>query len=140
MPDVSIGGVTSRATWTHVPSNGVGLYRGSVDFSGRAGQVTVTLSRNGASILSSTGGSINNDCTQGLQNFNPFVMTGPGRSINSISPIPLDDKVGCIAGFGAPKYQNLCEVGCKYDYCPRGACTCTNMVRADTIQKACSSR
>ena len=42
---VTVGGVASAATWQYEPSNGVGLYRGSVDLNGRTGAVTVSLIR-----------------------------------------------------------------------------------------------
>jgi hypothetical protein len=106
---VSIGGVASAATWTYAPSNGVGLYRGSIPLNGRTGAVTITLARAGATIISATGDSITTSCTSGMQNYNPVVMgsQSPGRAIAAVSPLPLN-QVGCTSGFGDKKYRNLC--------------------------------
>lgn len=124
---VTIGEVATAATWEYEPSNGVGLYRGSVPFGSRTGQVVVSLVRGGATLLSSAGDSITSSCSQNLQNWNPYAISSAGRSIAPVAPLSLT-QMGCTSGFGDEKYQNLCEIACRYDYCPRGACTCTNMV------------
>lgn len=124
---VSIGGVAQTGVWDQQPSNGVGLYRGRSPFGSRTGQVIISLVRNGVTLLSSTGDSITATCTQGLQNWNPYVIGNDGRGVATSSLISLSES-GCISGFGDERYQGLCEFACKYNYCPRGACTCTNMV------------
>ena len=124
---VTIGGVVSAATWTHFPSNGVGLYRGSVDLNGRTGAVNVAVTRTGTLILSATGDSITTACNSNMQNWNPYVIGTLGRTIAAVAHTPLS-QLGCTSGFGKAKYGTLCEIACKYGYCPKGACTCTSIV------------
>ena len=45
----------------------------AVPFNGRTGQVTVTVSRNGQSVVSATGTDISNNCEGGLVNWNAIV-------------------------------------------------------------------
>ena len=124
---MTIGGVASPATWQYFPSNGVGLYRGSVDLNRRTGAVTVTVTRGGVNILSGTGDSITTSCNGSMQNWNPYVIGTLGRTIPPVVHTPLSE-LGCTSGFGKAKYGTLCEIACKYDYCPKGACTCTSIV------------
>ena len=123
---VSVGGKTIAGTWDYVPANGVGLYRGNVSFDGLTGPVAVTISR-GGQILQASGDPITTSCEKDIENWNPYVIQGTARSISPATPISRGD-AGCIRGFGAPKYQGLCEFTCKYGYCPKGSCTCTELV------------
>lgn len=86
---VTIGGVASVATWTYVPSDGVGLYRGSVPFNGRTGAVTITIARSGAQILSASGDAISTSCNSNMQNWNPYVIGSTGRAIPAVSALSL---------------------------------------------------
>ncbi|KAJ5116978.1 hypothetical protein N7456_001326 [Penicillium angulare] len=38
---------------------------------------------------------------------------------------PETSTTGCIAGSGSGDYEDLCEFGCKYNFCPSPMCTCT---------------
>ena len=65
---VSVGGTSvGSASWTHKPSGGVGIYHGSVAYTG-SGAVVVTISRNGATLAQVSGGSITSACDGGFQN------------------------------------------------------------------------
>lgn len=97
---VSIGGASTAGTWTYVPSGGIGLYRGSVDFAGRTGSVIVTVSGGGRT-LQASGSSITTSCTNGIENWNPIVIKGSARAIASVSPLSLTT-AGCTKGFGDP--------------------------------------
>jgi hypothetical protein len=123
---VSIGGQSIAATWTTIPSGGVGLYRGSAPTGGLTGSVVVTITRSGAQILQASGDAITSGCTSGIENWNANVITGTPRSIGSVSPLSLASSV-CTGGFGDPKYLNLCSFACGYGYCP-AVCTCTSLV------------
>lgn len=123
---VSIGGQSIAATWTTIPSGGIGLYRGSVPTGGLTGSVVITITRSGAQILQASGDAITSGCTSGIENWNANVITGTPRSISPVSPLSLASSV-CTGGFGDPKYLNLCSFACGYGYCP-AVCTCTSLV------------
>ncbi|KAH7137783.1 glycoside hydrolase family 71 protein [Dactylonectria macrodidyma] len=115
---VTVGGVSLGATWTDVPSGGVGIYHGSVSFAGRTGQVVVTV--NG--IASVAGTAPIGGCTR--QNFNPYVYSANGPS--SGASVNINDHV-CIAGFGVGAFQDICKFTCSLGYCPVTACTCSKI-------------
>jgi hypothetical protein len=98
---VTIGGVAVVATWNVVPSGGVGIYSGSAPTGGRTGTVVITLARNGANIVQMTGQPISTTCTNGLNNYNPYVGSKWGASIAARSPPLAVSKMKCIRGFGA---------------------------------------
>ncbi len=97
---------------------------------GRTGNVVVTITRSGSQILQASGGAITTSCTNGIENWNPIVITGNPSTIGSASPLSLASSV-CTSGFGDPKYLNLCSFACQYGYCPP-VCTCTSMGAAAT--------
>jgi len=71
---VSIDGADLGASWSHTPAgNGAGIYHGSVDFGTHTGAVTVTISRNGQTIVQVSGGSITTNCQAGIENWNAWV-------------------------------------------------------------------
>jgi len=72
---VTIGSTVQTGSWSSTPSGGSGLYHGKVAFSGNVGPVTVTINRNGGSVVSVTGSSITTDCTDGVENWNAAVFT-----------------------------------------------------------------
>ncbi len=114
-------GISLPATWMHVPSDGRGLYRGSVAYGGATGSVVVIVA--GSAIA---GKPISASCTNGLGNWNANVEFALGSAIAPTTPLGLD-QVGCTGGTADPKYEQLCDFSCKYDYCPRGAYTCTSL-------------
>lgn len=121
---VSIGGVSQAGLWTYQPDDGVGIYHGSVTFTG-TGDVVVLLSRDGATVAEITGKSISSGCTDGL--FNAWV--GGATSTDTISATPTlktTDQV-CVNGTGANNFVDICAFGCEYGYCPVTACVCKHM-------------
>ncbi|KAF2722751.1 glycoside hydrolase family 71 protein [Polychaeton citri CBS 116435] len=70
----TIGGVNQVGDWDSTPSGGTGLYYGSVPFNSQLGDVTVTVSRDGAALLQQSGAAIAGDCAGGSENWN--VWTG----------------------------------------------------------------
>lgn len=125
---VSIGGVTQTGTWMQTPDNGIGIYHGSVPFSGHTGSVTIEVVRAGKVLMTSSGRAITADCskTSSLVNWNAWV--GSGESSETIFGLPdlLDFKV-CVNGTGAYNFAGLCENSCRLGYCPLGACLCRQM-------------
>lgn len=123
---VTINGQSTPITWKSKPKNGVGLYRGSAPYLGMTGPVVITVTR-GSQILQASGPSITYECTDGLANFNPVVISGSGHAVAAVSPVSLSQS-GCTSGWGDASHQDLCAVTCKYNYCPKGACTCSSLV------------
>jgi hypothetical protein len=76
---VSIGGVRRAAAWTSVPDGGIGIYHGSIPFSGLTGAVVVTISRNGRKALQMSGASISTSRPNGLNNWNAWVGSASGE-------------------------------------------------------------
>ncbi|KAB8261806.1 glycosyl hydrolase family 71-domain-containing protein [Aspergillus pseudonomiae] len=121
---VSIGGVSQEASWTWQPDGGVGIYHGSVPFGSSLGDVVVTLSRSGKQIAQVRGSSISTDCVKGLTNWNAWVgSSSASESVNAKPETNLFNQK-CVNGTGADNFAGLCEFGCKYGYCPLGACYC----------------
>lgn len=83
---VTIGGVAVSATWDAVPDGGTGLYHGSAPTSGLTGQVVVTISRNGGTVVSVAGDPITTGCFSGYNNWNAY--TAGAWSPSSISARP----------------------------------------------------
>ncbi|KAH8193680.1 hypothetical protein TruAng_012156 [Truncatella angustata] len=115
---VTIGGVSLVATWTDTPATGIGIYHGSVDFSGHTGQVVVTVD----GIATVVGFVPIAECTE--ENFNPYVYYGSGPS--SSASLDINDFV-CVEGFGVGNYGPVCEFSCSLGYCPVTACTCSKI-------------
>lgn len=129
---VTVGGVAVSASWTFEPENGKGLYHGSAAYGGSRGAVVITVGS-----MSLAGREITDACNHvdgqnGQQNWNAWVGSVDGASVNTEVDISL---WGCIEGSspGAPEFADLCEFTCKYDYCPPGACYCSKM--GDLIDK-----
>ncbi|QRD84998.1 putative alpha-1,3-glucanase [Aspergillus flavus] len=121
---VSVGGVSQQASWTWQPDGGVGIYHGSVPFGSSLGDVVVTLSRSGKQIAQVHGSSISTNCVKGLTNWNAWVgSASASESVNAKPETNLFNQK-CINGTGANNFAGLCEFGCKYGYCPLGACYC----------------
>lgn len=117
---VSIGGVVQEGSWRNTPSGGIGIYHGSVPFNGLLGPVIVTVNAVG----SVTGPDISTSCTDNIQNWNAWVGSAQGASVD-VTPTSTVGEDGCIAGTGIGNYEGLCNFCCAYDYCPIGTCTCT---------------
>lgn len=124
---VTVGSASLDATFTDTPSGGVGIYHGSVPFTGHNGAVTITVSRSGAQVAFFTGAEITAGCTgeNGMENFNAWVGYDMGGSISAKS-LDLSDQV-CVKGWGYNTFEDLCSHSCEYGYCPIGACPCENM-------------
>ncbi|KAG7150578.1 Mutanase like protein [Verticillium longisporum] len=123
---VSIGGASQVGNWSDQPEGGIGLYHGSVPFNG-IGQVSISITRNGAAIASGSGIAITNQCeTGGLANWNAWVGYAKGPSGLSKTPLSMDDRA-CVEGNGLGGFAGLCQFTCELGYCPLGACYCTKM-------------
>lgn len=121
-------------SWTHKPSGGVGIYHGSVTYTG-SGPVVVTISRNGAMIAQVSGGSITSACNNGLQNWNAWVGSATSSTSISAKPPSLANDT-CVEGTGTGNFAGLCGFSCQYGYCPVGACYCTKMGPAASLPNA----
>lgn len=159
---VAIGSTTQTGIWRNTPSGGVGIYHGSVPFSGR-GAVTVKISRNGKLVMQMNGDSITDTCTNGIENWNAYVgnvsATGSGSGgastsssskVTSVSsstkgsstlrtsatapaPTPTSSSGSfCIGGTGSGNLAGLCSFACNYGFCPSNACICTQRGRQVT--------
>ncbi|KAJ6029918.1 carbohydrate-binding module family 24 protein [Penicillium canescens] len=125
---VTIGGVDLGAVWTHVPSGNAGIYHGSVPFTGHSGDVHITITRAGGTLVSLGGESISSGCsnTMGIENWNAWVGSEmAGNSISVKSP-SLANQV-FIQGWGKGNFAGLCDFTCSLGYCPLGACVCSKM-------------
>ncbi|KAK2007688.1 hypothetical protein LZ32DRAFT_666618 [Colletotrichum eremochloae] len=118
---VTVGGVDLGAKWDRVPSGGVGIYHGSVEFGRNVGDVVITVGSMTVNKRPITG-----DCgsTSGYTNWNAFVASTTGAALSA----EVDTtKWVCTEGTAAVGFDKLCEFTCKYGYCPPGACYCTKM-------------
>ncbi|KAJ5605270.1 carbohydrate-binding module family 24 protein [Penicillium lagena] len=123
---VTIDGQTQSGTWEWAPNSqigGVGVYHGSVPFNGLLGEVTITLSRGGETIMSIEGPAITDTCPHGIANWNAWVGGDTGPVVSAKPSLKLNEQE-CIAGTGAYNFEGLCSFACEYGYCPIGACTC----------------
>ncbi|CAK1363204.1 Mutanase [Cercospora beticola] len=82
---VTIGGVNTTATWRNKPSGGRGLYHGSVPFNGRTGQVSISVVRNGNTVIQQTGKPISTSCQNGVTNWNAWVGSAVGNAPGAVS-------------------------------------------------------
>ncbi|KAL6872703.1 hypothetical protein J3F83DRAFT_580668 [Trichoderma novae-zelandiae] len=125
---VTVNGQALPASWQRTPEGGVGIYHGSVSFNGHSGPVTISVKRNGATVATFTGPSVETGCVGGVNNFN--AVTGSGTSSQHISMTPsitLKDMV-CINGTGANNFAGLCSFACQFGvYCPPQACVCLEL-------------
>ncbi|KAK4202758.1 glycosyl hydrolase family 71-domain-containing protein [Triangularia verruculosa] len=118
---VTVGGVNLGATWTKIPSGGVGMYHGSVDFGSNTGAVVVTVGS-----MTVNDRSITNRCddTSGYLNWNAYVASTTGAAV---SATVNSTQWVCVEGTAADGFDELCTFTCRYGYCPVGACLCTKM-------------
>jgi hypothetical protein len=124
---VSIGGVAQIGTWDQEPYGGVGVYHGSVAMGDASGEVVVTVQRDGETIATVTGASITSACTSGLNNYNPWVGSARGPSLDPTNPITTKGDLpdlDCVKGFGVYEFVGVCDFACSNGYCPSAACTC----------------
>ncbi|KAL4885767.1 glycosyl hydrolase family 71-domain-containing protein [Aspergillus karnatakaensis] len=121
---VSIGGVVQAGTWDQEPHGGVGVYHGSVPIGTASGPVVVTVKRGDTTIATISGASITSGCTAGLNNYNPWVGSARGPSIDPVKTTGNLDKLDCVKGFGVYEFVGVCDFACSNGYCPSAACTC----------------
>lgn len=91
-----------------------------------------SMSMSGEAILTSCD---REDGQDGVTNWNAWVGSASGASVDATPALNLDDQV-CIKGTGAVAYAGLCEFSCHLAYCPIGACTCLAMGANATLPKA----
>ena len=124
---VSIGGNEQVASWTYTPDGGIGIYHGSISFTGFTGTVVVTVTRDGSVIAQMTGEEILADCPNTWENWNAWVGYAMSDATISATPaLDLSDRV-CVNGTSLGNFAGLCEFTCQYGYCPISACTCLAM-------------
>ena len=121
---VSIGGVVQQGGWDQQPYGGVGLYHGSVAIGSASGPVVLTLMRGGTAIATINGASITSTCTNGLNNYNPWVGSGRGPVVSAVTPTGNVALLPCVKGFGVYEFTGVCDFACANGYCPSAACTC----------------
>lgn len=124
---VSFDGSSQSGTWSNVPTDGIGIYHGSVPFNGRTGNVVITLSRGGSVIAQINEQPITTNCINSLENWNAWVGSADAATISPVSPSHNLSSLKCIAGSGEGNYGTLCQFTCEYGYCPLGPCTCNTM-------------
>ncbi|PWY88966.1 hypothetical protein BO70DRAFT_393486 [Aspergillus heteromorphus CBS 117.55] len=126
---VTVGGTDLGASWTSTPSGDVGIYHGSVSFSGHSGAVIVTITRDGSTVATMDGQSISSGCaaSSGVENWNAWVGSAMSSSTISATPTYSLDQVTCIEGWGSGNFLGLCEAACGWGYCPISACLCTKL-------------
>lgn len=134
---VKVGGVDLGASWTHTPSGDAGIYHGSVAFTGHSGDVAITITRAGSTVVSLGGENIFSGCSNpdGIENWNAWVGSQMADSSVSVRPASMADQV-CIQGWGKGNFAGLCEFTCSLGYCPVGACVCSKMGPQPTLPKA----
>ncbi|KAK1989977.1 hypothetical protein LX36DRAFT_741323 [Colletotrichum falcatum] len=118
---VTVGGVSLNAKWDRVPSGGVGIYHGSVEFGRNVGAVAITVGSMTVNKRPITG-----DCgsTSGYTNWNAFVASTAGPSLSTRVDTT---QWTCVEGTAVPGFDELCGFTCKYGYCPPSSCYCTKM-------------
>lgn len=124
---VTVGGVSLGATWTDTPSGDVGLYHGSVSFTGHSGPVVISVTTPTSGVITFQGEDISSSCAVGdkVENWNAHVGTALGALYTKQSA-DLADEV-CVKGWGKGNFMGLCEFACSLGYCPVGACVCTKL-------------
>jgi hypothetical protein len=109
---VSIGGVIQAGTWDQEPHGGVGVYHNSVPIGMASGQVMVTVKKGAITITTITGVSITSSCSLGLNNYNPWVGSARGPSINPVKTKGDLDEFDYIKGFGVYDFISVCDFAC----------------------------
>ncbi|GKZ33830.1 hypothetical protein AbraIFM66950_003914 [Aspergillus brasiliensis] len=134
---VTVAGVDLGATWTHTPSGDAGIYHGSVAFTGHSGDIAITITRGGSSVVKLDGQDISDGCanTLGIENWNAWVGSTMAEDSISLKPTSLTDQV-CIEGWGKGNFAGLCKFTCSLGYCPVGACVCSKMGPQPKMPKA----
>ena len=135
---VSVGGTDLGASWTSTPSEGgVGIYHGSVAFTGHAGSVVISISRGGAAIATIQGQSISAGCAaaSGIENWNAWVGSAMSSTTINITPASSLGEQTCVEGWGAGNFLGLCEKSCAWGYCPMSACVCSQLGLPPTVPK-----
>ncbi|KAF0331158.1 mutanase [Colletotrichum asianum] len=120
---VMVGSKAQEGKWTSVPDGGIGVYHGSVPFTG-TGAVSIRIQRGGQTLAQIDGASINNNCQDDLTNWNPWVGSASLSSSVSATPALARKDQKCIKGTGAKGFAELCEFNCKYGYCPVSSFLC----------------
>jgi hypothetical protein len=88
---VNIGGSVQEGTWDQEPHGGIGVYHGGVSIgAANSGPVVVTLKRGGVTIATVNGASITSACTDGLNNYNPWVGSANGPLVEPPVTTPTD--------------------------------------------------
>jgi hypothetical protein len=129
---VDIGGSVQEGRWDQEPHGGIGVYHGSVLIGAASGPVVVTLKRGGVTIATVNGASITSACTNGLNNYNPWVGSATGPLVEPPVTTPTDlSSLQCVKGFGVYEFTGVCDFACSNGYCPSAACTCLNRGVAD---------
>ncbi|KAI3224956.1 CAZyme family GH71 and CBM24 [Penicillium roqueforti] len=124
MVTVSIRGVVQEGLWTWAPDGKIGIYHGSVPFTG-TGEVIVTISRDRTQLTQVTGKAISSACTDGL--FNAWVGSATSPAAVSAKPPLSISEQACINGTGTYNFAGLCDFACSYGYCLVTAYTCRQM-------------
>ncbi|EMR89229.1 putative alpha glucanase protein [Botrytis cinerea BcDW1] len=124
---VTVGGVDLGATWTHTPSDAVGIYHGSVAYGSHIGDVIVTVHTPSSGSIIFKGNPIVSSCStwDGYTNYNAYTGFQTGSAVTATPALNISEQV-CIAGFGVNNFAGLCSFACGLGYCPYTACTCTN--------------
>ncbi|PYH43499.1 glycoside hydrolase family 71 protein [Aspergillus saccharolyticus JOP 1030-1] len=132
---VSVGAADLGASWTSTPSGNVGIYHGSVSFTGHSGAVTITISRGGTTIATLQGQSISAGCaaTSGVENWNAWVGSAMSTDTISVTPAYSLGEQTCVEGWGDGNFLGLCEQACSWEYCPITACVCSKLGPAPTV-------
>ncbi|OJJ84598.1 glycoside hydrolase family 71 protein, partial [Aspergillus glaucus CBS 516.65] len=126
---VQIGNAVLTPEWKYVPEGEVGLYHGSVSFSGHTGTTIVNIWRSGKIIAAAYGNTITNDCskTGNRTNWNAWVGLGQTPwNVSATQKLSIQDQA-CINGTGWDELKTICEWTCSYGYCPLNTCYCTTM-------------
>jgi hypothetical protein len=128
---VTVGGTALQASWARSPDDGVGIYHGSAEFGSATGDVVITISRSGSTVVSlspGADGSIGTQsCVDGLQNWNAYVASAWGGGSVSATPSLTVSEQKCINGTGYENFAGLCDFACEYGYCDHSACVCKAM-------------
>ncbi|EPS35046.1 putative alpha-1,3-glucanase [Penicillium oxalicum 114-2] len=134
---VSVGGADLGASWTSTPSGGIGIYHGSVSFTGYSGSVVISINRGGASIATIKGQSISTGCAaaSGVENWNAWVGSAISSTTINVAPTSSLGEQTCVEGWGVDNFLGLCERSCSWGYCPITACVCSELGPPPTVPK-----
>ncbi|KAK4187536.1 mutanase [Podospora australis] len=135
---LAINTVGNTKAWDYIPDGNVGIYFAKIPMSqviSNGGQVHVIVTPptnpitvQPTQLISGTG------CPNSVTNWNPIVAVAAGAASTARAPATLANQV-CIKGIAVanePGFNTLCQFTCQYDYCPPGACVCTQTGRAKT--------